>query len=308
MKFLILCNDRLALPAVQELLRSNLVAAVAMTKRQSEVHSIVQMMCASHQVPFIQLDKTSFSLELRAAIMQYQPEAVLVKTFPWKIASELLRLPAKGFVNFHYAPLPEFRGANPLFWMIKEGSKEIGVTVHKMTEELDQGPIILESRMPLNKGVTFGMLISQLGYSGLELTGKLLQMFQSGDLPLKTQKEHVGKWYGRPEQKDLWIDWKAMDASQVQRLVNACNPWNKGAVAQLNNGWMIGVTQVTPIASNGQLTKPAGSIVELSDKDGLCVSCARNTLLRIEIIYSEEGFMLGKMLASFGINNNMHFT
>lgn len=306
MKLFILCNDKMALPAVSQLLQNRLVVGVGMTNREGEVQGIVKSICAAANVPLILLSKKSLALDLRGVLMQYQPDTVLVKTFPWKIPAELLHLPKCGFFNFHYAPLPQYKGANPLFWMIKNGDKEVGVTVHKMTENYDEGPIVLQSRFPLQAGVTFGMLVGQLGFNGLELTGQLLAGLQTGNLKEVPQDPTKGEWYSRPAQKDLWIDWPTMNASQIQGLVNACNPWNKGAVSRLENGWMIGLTFVTPIqGSNESLV--AGTIFSLDETLGMRVACAGGTAIKVETVYTEEGFFPGHFLAGFGIKNTMKF-
>ena len=296
----------MALPALNQLIQNRLVVAVGMTDREGEVHAIVKSLCATANVPLIQLSKTSLSLDLRGALMQYQPDTVLVKTFPWKIPAELLNLPKWGFFNFHYAPLPQYKGSNPLFWMIKSGDKEAGLTVHRMTDDFDEGPIVMQSKFPMPVGVTFGMLVGQLGFNGVELTGQLLTALQAGSLKEVKQNPAKGQWYNRPAQKDLWIDWSSMNALEIQRLVNACNPWNKGAAARLENGWMMGITCVTPIHSSRE-NLVAGTIFGLDEPLGLRVACAGNTAIKVLIVYTEEGFFPGHLLEKFGVKNGMKF-
>lgn len=297
----------MALPAVNQLIQNRLVVAVVMTDRESEVHLTVKAMCNAAQIQLLQLSKANLALELRGMLMQFQPDSVLVKTFPWKIPAELLTIPKWGFFNFHYAPLPEYKGANPLFWMIKNGDKEGGVTVHRMTANFDEGPIVLKSKFPIQQNTTFGMFTGQLGFGGLELTGQLLMGLQNGSLVEEPQDTTKGNWYNRPAQKDLLVDWSKMTAVEVERLVNACNPWNKGAVARLENGWMIGITHVTPLVDIHQPSQTPGAILQITDKDGLCIQCAENTALKVNIVYTEEGFFPGYRLADFGLKIGMSF-
>lgn len=299
----------MALPAVNQLIHNRLVVAVVMTERSSEVHLTVKSLCDTARIPLIQLSKANLALELRGILMQFQPDTVLVKTFPWKIPAELLTVPKWGFYNFHYAPLPAYKGANPLFWMIKNGDKEGGVTVHRMTENFDEGPIVLKSKFPLQNNTTFGMFTAQLGYNGVELTGQLLMGLQNGSLIEEAQDVTQGNWYNRPEQKDLMIEWPKMNASDIQRLVNACNPWNKGAVARLENGWMIGLTHVSPktSASENEKSVSPGTIVQINEKEGLCIQCAGNTMVSVTIVYTEEGFFPGYLLADLGLKIGMSF-
>jgi methionyl-tRNA formyltransferase len=97
-----------------------------------------------------------------------------------------------------------------------------------------------------------------------------------------------------------------MSAEEITALVNACNPWNKGAAATVNN-WTIGFTHVTPVAMGKGNVLP-GTILVLDEQKGLCVACKDNTALRVDIFYAEEGFLPGWMLAHFGIREGMCFT
>lgn len=307
MKLLILCNDRLALPALSQLMQMNLVAGVGMTARQSEVQAVVSMMCNQFNVPLMLFRKSTFSADLEKWIQQTNPDAVWVKTFPWKIPDTTLTKPRLGFINFHYAPLPEYRGANPLFWMIRNGVKEGGVTIHQMTSEMDNGPILLSSKVPVHPATTFGMLVSQLGFSGAELSGKLLQLMRINHLTGTPQDSTKASWYKRPQPSDLWIDWATMDAAAVVRLVNACNPWNKGAPAKLNN-WMIGLSYVSIVQTEDQQNAKPGTILSINESSGLRIACAGNTVIRIDVLFTEEGFIPGFALAGFGIQSGMMFS
>ncbi len=305
MKLLILCNDRLALPALSQLLQMNIVAGVGMTTKQSEVHAVVNMMCTQSGVPLKLFQKKTFEQELEQWIEQFKSDAVWVKTFPWKIPERILNKPRFGFINFHYAPLPHYRGANPLFWMIRDGATEGGVTVHQMTAAMDDGPILLQSKVPLNPATTFGMLVSGLGFSGAELSMRMLQLMQSNNVSGKPQDSGQASWYKRPRPEDLWVNWNAMDAPAISRLVNACNPWNKGAPARMN-GWMIGLTYVT--ASHENHDKKPGTILSIDADNGLKIACRENTVIRADIVFTEEGFIPGHALAGFGIREGTAFS
>jgi hypothetical protein len=61
--------------------------------------------------------------------------------------SEMLSLPRKGWVNAHPGLLPEYRGAEPVLWALKNGDPQ-GATVHLLDEGIDTGPILLKREMP----------------------------------------------------------------------------------------------------------------------------------------------------------------
>lgn len=306
MKILILCNDRMALPATNRLLQSGMVAGVGMTAEESEVHAVVKMLCANNNVPFRMFTKSTFTDDLKEWVSATVADAVFVKTFPWKIPAAVLDRPKHGFINFHYAPLPTYRGSNPLFWMVKDGAKEAGVSVHRMTAEFDEGPILFESKIPMSAGITFGMLCTQLGFNGMQLADKVVNGLMSGSITVQSQNGAMAQWYKRPKPADLRINWNTMDAYAIQRLVNACNPWNKGAAALLN-GWMIGLTYVTPRALSTDIQTIPGTILAVDEQNGLRIACSGSTEIRVDVIYTEEGFMPGFALAGFGVQPGMAF-
>src|SRR5438270_5923157 len=135
MRIAILCNDRLAFPALDYVLSTGFTVAVAMPAREHENQMLVQSKCRLANIPFELFSRRDFNTRIVEWLEKHKPDVVLVKTFPFLIPEQALRLPRYGFINFHYAPLPHWRGANPLFWMIRNGATKGGVTVHQMTKE-----------------------------------------------------------------------------------------------------------------------------------------------------------------------------
>jgi methionyl-tRNA formyltransferase len=303
MRIAILCNDRLALPAIAALLTSGTVVAVAMPARTSETRLLVQGLCAEHQIPFSVFRKKDFGLQLVNWLHSHQPDVVLVKTFPWKIPAAALSLPKHGFINFHYAPLPAWRGPNPLFWMILNRVSMAGVAVHRMDASYDTGPVLLQLPVPMQADMTMGVLGTQLAYAGVDATNFLLQGLAAGSLSAIPQDHTQAQWYRKPVAADLMIDWERMPAPTIQALVNACNPWNKGAATSWK-GWRFGITDTTVLpASDATInnTVSAGTIVALDAVNGLQVACCDGQLIRADVIYCEEGFFTGHRLGLFGL-------
>ncbi len=66
------------------------------------------------------------------------------------LRTELFSLPRLGCINLHLGAAPEFRGSSPGFYELLEGVAEVGITVHRVTETLDGGNILLQERFPLD--------------------------------------------------------------------------------------------------------------------------------------------------------------
>jgi methionyl-tRNA formyltransferase len=63
---------------------------------------------------------------------------------------EILTAPRKGCINYHTALLPRYRGRQPLFWALLNEEKDVGISIHKIDEKLDNGPIIIQKKIPVD--------------------------------------------------------------------------------------------------------------------------------------------------------------
>ncbi len=302
MRIAVLCNDRIALPALDQLLAAKLVAAVGMPDRISQTRLIVKDRCFKSGVPLQLFTKRNLDKDQTDWLNSYQPDVVLVKTFPFLIPAGCIKIPRYGFINFHYAPLPQWRGANPLFWMIRNRETAGGVTVHSMNETFDAGPILLKQDVALSPDSNFGIFYTQLAYAGLHLTGTLLSGLQSSSL-ISTEQDHSrAKWYGRPSASDLFINWDTMQAEEIKALVNACNPWNNGAATSWN-GWIFGISEIM-ISGNQHGGEAPGTILSIDPGNGLTIACKEGKIVKAEVVYCEEGFYSGHRLAGFGLQKD----
>ncbi len=100
----------------------------------------------------------------------YEPDVALCASFPARIPADALQTPRLGILNLHPALLPRYRGPNPMGWALRNGDAEIGITVHRMVEKLDAGPILSQGAIavgdhddPATDGAErFGPLSEQL--------------------------------------------------------------------------------------------------------------------------------------------------
>ena len=106
-KALILCNNPIAVPGIKEFLFFGKVGAIGIPKKNKEMKEILERMMADSGVPLLLLDKNDYKEKIVQAIQQNQVTVGLMMTFPFMITPEILALPARGFINFHYGLLPQ---------------------------------------------------------------------------------------------------------------------------------------------------------------------------------------------------------
>jgi methionyl-tRNA formyltransferase len=306
-KIIILCNNPIAIPGIREFLFYGKVGAFVVTKRNKEMQHLLTQMVGDAPVPVIIVNRKNYIEKIITAIDENEINTGFIMTFPYILPKEVWSLPQKGFINFHFGLLPQCRGPQPVLWHLLNNDKEAGVTVHKIDDGIDTGEIIIQEKTNIADDDTYGTLQTKLAYLAAKAAATLLKILSYGSfIPSTKQDESKAAYYEMPGAKELTINWAEMSAAQILRLVNACNPWNKGAGTIINE-WVIGITEVEIIEMNESITNAPGTIVECSKEKGLLVATSDNKTLSINIIFTNEGFFSGGKMMSFGLQKGMRF-
>ena len=114
---------------------------------------------------------------------------------------KLLSTPNKRFVNIHPSLLPRYRGPTPTFWMLYHGESKTGVTFHLMTPKIDNGKILAQLSLPLDRGKTE----FQIEYEVFQLAGtivnEVLQNLESSQIQAVSQiEDQEASYYTFPTQ------------------------------------------------------------------------------------------------------------
>lgn len=95
-------------------------------------------------------------------IKKINPDLVLVVAYGKIIPKQFLDIPKYGFINIHASLLPKWRGAAPIQRSIMQGEEETGITIMKINEKLDSGPILKSFSLKILSEDTFGDLQNKL--------------------------------------------------------------------------------------------------------------------------------------------------
>lgn len=301
----VLCNNRMAFPAIQALYSLGRLHTIGVPIENEDVKAYCSMFASQTGIDLIWIEKYKLRIQLQKISKIKDLKCIFTMTFPWKVPEEIIKQHPNLFYNFHYGLLPEMRGADPVFESIKKQKNETGISVHTIDKEIDKGKIILRKTLALPTDFTHGMLCTNLSYLGSHILPELLTRLQLNDKGVK-QDETIAQYYKKPTITDVSIQWEFQDSKSIEALVNACNPWNKGAYTQWN-GLNVRIVEVSQIESSATQAKIPGTILEINENSGLIIQCYDNTQLRINTVYTEEGFMSGHKLLAFGIKNGEQF-
>lgn len=304
-KIAVLCNNRMAIPALQALYSQGLLKAIGIPHDNTDVIDFCQALSAQTGVPVFMFRKETLSAQIDEIAAKSNADYIFTMTFPWKIPADILKKHPHKFYNFHYGLLPEMRGADPVFESLRSQAPETGITVHAIGNEIDKGNIILKKQIPVNQNMTHGILCTNLSWLSVNILQELLVLLQN-NVKGTGQDENNARYYKRPNAADVCISWQKQDAKTIEALSRACNPWNKGAYTQWN-GNTIRVVEARIIDEVPDIPYPPGTILSIDENNGLTVQCNNNTKLRLDIIYTDEGFMSGHKLLAFGVKKGNQF-
>ena len=296
MKVALLCHTASAFPLLDWLHAQGILSGVGILEQETEFFSDLSVICQQKNIKPHVFNKPNLTRQMFHWINAIKADIVLVLTFPYKIQKEILQLTPLGVYNIHFGKLPEYGGSFPVFWQIKNREKQGVVTVHKMDENFDSGPIAIELPFDMNAIQNYGIVEVNYGYMAINAVFQLLDSILKKTLILKPQLHKNYKFLPKPSLKDIIINWDTMDANEIVALIKACNPWNKGAIARING------LDVKIIEANAN-TSSVGKVGEVFHpyKNGMEVRCINNTSLDIKIMYSRFGYQTGELLTSFGI-------
>ncbi len=305
-KVILLCSSRFAFPSMRDLLFHKQLAAVVIPSYCGDMLEQSRLFLSGSSIPLIEVEKQNCNEILAAAINENAVTLGLIMSFPYKIKTAVFNLPEKGFFNVHPGPLPAYRGADPVFQQIRNREKNAGVTIHKLEEGFDTGAIVIQEMIRLDSTDTYGLLTTKLSALAAKLCGVLIKLASFDlNIPGRKQDESKAIYYKKQMANEISINWNTMDADEVMALIQACNPWNKGAVTKLN-GNIVRLLEASVHENEAGIQNQPGTILTI-DQDGIVISTINNKLLRVQIIYIEEGFLMAGRLRQLGIQAGHFF-
>jgi len=206
--------------------------------------------------------------EMLGILRALDPELIVTCAFGKILRRSLLDLPPEGCINVHASLLPRHRGAAPIPRMILDGDPWTGITIFRMDEGMDTGPILLQRLERMPPDATAGSLterLSQLG--GLALQDALARI-RSGTARYAPQPEEGVTLAPRLSKEDGRIDW-AQPADRLERFVRAMDPWP--AARTVLRGAPLRIASLEPVDLIAGEAAP-GTILSL-DPDPVVAAC-----------------------------------
>ena len=207
------------------------------------------------------------------AVRAHGGDAAVVVAYGLILPKPILEAFPLGCFNLHASLLPRWRGAAPIQRAIMAGDRETGVTVMKMGEGLDTGPIAMAERVAIGPDATAGELHDLLAQRGAKLMVIAISALERGTLQFTPQPEAGVTYATKIEKSEARIDW----SEPWQKVHDHCRGLSPfpGAWFELVNVGRIKVLRTTKGAGGG---KPG----QVLDED-LTIACGDGAVRLVEL-------------------------
>ena len=269
MKVLFAGSPDVAIPTLQALQGSGHKVVGVLTqppapvgRKQVMVPTAVGVFAAEHGLP-VRTPRTS--IEVHDAIDEFSPDVAVVVAYGRILDRGALESVPGGWWNVHFSLLPRWRGAAPVQHAILAGDTETGVTLFRIVEELDAGPVTAAVAHPVNAYDTSGTLLQKLS---LVAPGLVLDFLDQGNPALAAPTAQIGEPSFAPKFPPGFghLDLR-MDVAELYRHFRAVTPepgayvtrQDTGAVLKVLSGWVD--PDFHPLEPGELLKAPVGILV-----------------------------------------------
>ncbi len=155
-----------------------------------------------------------------------QADLAVVAAYGQILTKNQLDTPKFGCINIHPSLLPAFRGPSPIQAAILNGDKTSGITVIKMDEEVDHGPIIYQQELELSDQATFDSLSKKMFLKAAEILPQLIKDYLDGKITPNRQDHTKATFCERLSRESGYFDMNNPPAPQMlDRMIRAYYPW-----------------------------------------------------------------------------------
>ncbi len=246
----------------------------------------VEAVAERHHIP-VKTPKSPKEDAFIAWVRSLRPDVIFSFYYRNIIPKTILDLPQFGAYNLHGSLLPRYRGRCPMNWVLINGERETGITLHVMTPQADAGDIVDQDRFSIGPEDTAKDLFEKAARSAPVLLRRVLPLILSGNAPRRPQDHSKATVFGGRRPEDGRIDW-TWPAERISNLVRAVAPPYPGALSEAaGRTFYVWRGKPVPASATGF---DAGEIVSSVGK-GLVIACGPDGRERFEILNCRWGNM-----------------
>jgi methionyl-tRNA formyltransferase len=205
-----------------------------------------------------------------------EADAAVVVAYGLILPKPILEGTGHGAFNVHASLLPRWRGAAPINRAVMAGESESGVSIMRVTEGLDAGPVCLTERVKIGPDMTAGELHDALAPLGAALMVEALAELELGRLDCRSQHDEAATYAPKLDPREMRINWR-LRAHDVHDRIRGLSPY-PGAWFEIEAGGRRERIKVLRSAA-AKGSGPAGTLLD----DRLTVACGKGAVRLTEV-------------------------
>ena len=261
------------------------------SKRGQKINpSSIEEYCKKNKISFRNPEILDTQEELKI-FKELSANLIVVVAYGKIIPENFLNISKFGFINIHASLLPKWRGAAPIQRAIMNGDKKIGVSIMKIEEKLDSGPVLASREFNLDKNENHGEVEKKLSLEGADLLIQCLSSIENESSKFINQDHSQATYAKKIEKNETKINWNK-DANKVLAHIHGLAP-NPGAWFEFNKE-RFKVLKVAMSTAKGQ----SGHVLD----DNLTIGCGSEAIQILELQrqgknkQTTKEFLLGKKI------------
>ena len=198
-------------------------------------------------------------------LSKIKPDLIIVMAYGKIIPKKILELPKYGCINVHVSILPRWRGAAPIEHALMNGDLETGISIIKLEEKLDAGPIISQKKISITDNLNKLQLTNRLTNIGTKLLVDTITIIFKEKMKLTIQDENLATYANKITSETRKIDFKN-PSKKIINHIRAFAP-KPGAWFFLNNE-RIKIIEARKGIANGKASTIINKKFEIGCADG----------------------------------------
>lgn len=228
-KIIFFGTPNFAVPFLESLNNSNLfeIAAVICEpdrpsgRKQKIVFSPVKSYCLKNSLLLLQPQRV---LEIKDDILSVNADISVVVAYGQIIPNSIVTMPKHGTINVHPSDLPHYRGPSPIQTALLNGDKQTAVTIMKMDEKMDHGPILAKQTISIDDNDDYTLLEQKILESSPALLIDTLEKYLADKVTPIDQDDELASYCKMIKKEDGLIDWN-LPALNIHNKIRAYSLW-----------------------------------------------------------------------------------
>lgn len=217
--------------------------------------------------------------ELTDLFSKLEVDVCILVAYGMIIPKAVLDVPNFGFLNIHPSKLPHYRGPSPIQVALANGDNKTAVTLMKLTDAVDAGPILAQVDVAIKSTDNYLSLSQQLSEVGAELVIKTLPDYLSNKVKLVNQDDSQATYCQLIKRTDGLVNWQK-SAKEIYQQFKALTPW-PGLFTYLD-GKRLKITNLAVLEGNFKGQAVSGQVF-LSSNNELAVACSEGAVQLLSV-------------------------